>query len=141
MVNSGLEGAVAATTRLSDVNGEKGELIIAGCCSPQWSRCFESARIAALTMDALRIAAGAMSMTSDAASAIVARFPTIVATFRRLRHGAEPLAPRFDLGHAANFLYRVLAPAADRHSSAARARSTLSDTTANSTRLSTTPVT
>ena len=30
MVNSGLEGVVAATTRLSDVDGERGELIIAG---------------------------------------------------------------------------------------------------------------
>jgi len=30
MVNSGLEGVVAATTRLSDVDGERGELVIAG---------------------------------------------------------------------------------------------------------------
>src|SRR6185295_17716771 len=30
MVNSGLEGVVAATTRLSDVDGEHGELVIAG---------------------------------------------------------------------------------------------------------------
>src|SRR6476660_3105204 len=30
MVNSGLEGVVAATTRLSHVDGERGELIIAG---------------------------------------------------------------------------------------------------------------
>ena len=29
-VNSGLEGVVAATTRLSHVDGERGELIIAG---------------------------------------------------------------------------------------------------------------
>ena len=39
--------------------------------------------------------------------AIVARFPTIVAAFWRLRRGAEPLAPRPDLGHAANFLYML----------------------------------
>ena len=30
MVNSGLEGIVAATTRLSHVDGERGELVIAG---------------------------------------------------------------------------------------------------------------
>ena len=30
MVNSGLEGIIAATTRLSDVDGERGELTIAG---------------------------------------------------------------------------------------------------------------
>jgi citrate synthase len=64
-------------------------------------------------MDALRIAAGAISMASVAASAIVARFPTIVATFWRLRHGAEPLAPRRDLGHAANFLYMLTGEAPD----------------------------
>src|SRR5580765_7853149 len=29
-INSGLEGVVAATTRLSDVDGERGELVIAG---------------------------------------------------------------------------------------------------------------
>ncbi len=30
MVHSGLEGVVAATTALSDVDGERGELVIAG---------------------------------------------------------------------------------------------------------------
>ena len=30
MVNSGLEGVVAATTQLSEVDGQRGELIIAG---------------------------------------------------------------------------------------------------------------
>jgi len=30
MVNSGLEGVVAATTRLSEVDGERGALVIAG---------------------------------------------------------------------------------------------------------------
>src|SRR5439155_4479455 len=30
MANSGLEGVVAATTRLSDVDGERGQLVIAG---------------------------------------------------------------------------------------------------------------
>jgi citrate synthase len=58
-------------------------------------------------MDALRIAAGTISMSSHEAEAIVARVPTIVATFWRLRRGAEPIAPRRDLGHAANYLYML----------------------------------
>jgi citrate synthase len=58
-------------------------------------------------MDALRIAAGTISLTSGDARAIVARVPTIVAAFERLRHGYEPIAPRRDLGHAANFLYML----------------------------------
>jgi citrate synthase len=155
MVNSGLEGVVAATTRLSDVDGERGELIIAGYPVGQlaeratfeettwllWhgdlptateldafrsglaaERELPPALVALLrdcaaggldTMDALRIAAGAISMTSDAASAIVARFPSIVATFWRLRCGAAPVAPRRDLGHAANFLYMLSGDAPD----------------------------
>jgi citrate synthase len=151
MVNSGLEGVVAATTRLSDVDGERGELVIAGYQVGElaeqatfeettwllWQGALPSARqlesfrsnlaaerelppaaVALLRecahgaiepMDALRIAAGTISLTSsdDAAYAIVARFPTIVAAFWRLRRGAEPLLPRRDLGHAANFLYML----------------------------------
>jgi citrate synthase len=149
MVNSGLDGVVAATTRLSDVDGERGELVIAGYPvgelaeratfeETSWllwhgelptkrdldafrselvsERELPPAMIALLrdgarrsidTMDALRIAAGAISLMSDAPCAIVARFPTIVAAFWRLRQGAEPLSPRRDLGHAANFLYML----------------------------------
>jgi citrate synthase len=148
-VNSGLEGVVAATTRLSHVDGERGELIIAGfqvgdlaahatfeettwllwhgdLPSPAELETFraelsaerelppaaitllrECARRAIDPMDALRIAAGTISMVSDEATAIVARMPTIVAGFWRLRRGEEPVAPRPDLGHAANFLYML----------------------------------
>lgn len=155
MVNSGLEGVVAATTRLSDVDGERGELVIAGFPVGElaehatfeettwllWhgdlpsmrqletfradlaaARALPSATLAALRecahagvdpMDALRIAAGTISITSDDACAIVAQFPTIVAAFWRVRHGAEPLLPRRDLGHAANFLYSLSGEAPD----------------------------
>jgi citrate synthase len=58
-------------------------------------------------MDALRIAAGTISLASDRPAAIVGRMPTIVAAFWRLRGGAQPIAPRADLGHAANFLYML----------------------------------
>jgi citrate synthase len=149
MINSGLDGVVAATTRLSDVDGERGELVIAGfrvgelaaqatfeettwllwrgdLPSTRELEAFRSELAAArdlapatLTllrecaragidpMDALRIAAGTISMTSDSASGIVARFPTIVAAYCRLRKGDEPVAPRPDLGHAANLLYML----------------------------------
>ena len=149
MVKSGLEGIVAATTRLSDVDGERGELTIAGYDVAElaaqatfeettwllWHGALPSGRqltafrselaarrglppasVALLRecatarmdpMDALRIAAGTISMVSDDACAIVAQCPTIVATLWRLRQGLDPIAPRPDLGHAANFLYML----------------------------------
>jgi citrate synthase len=36
---------------------------------------------------------------------LVAALPTVVALDQRRRHGQEPIAPRDDLGYAANFLY------------------------------------
>ncbi|WP_336342948.1 citrate synthase [Halalkalicoccus ordinarius] len=38
---------------------------------------------------------------------ITAKLPTILAAFARLRDGDEPVEPRDDLGHAANFLYML----------------------------------
>jgi citrate synthase len=38
---------------------------------------------------------------------LTAVLPTIVATFHRLRNGQDPVPPRKDLGHAANFLYML----------------------------------
>ena len=63
-------------------------------------------------MDALRMAAGTLSLVEGAgadprvdAATLVAAFPTIVAAYWRLLQGEEPLAPREDLGHAASFLH------------------------------------
>jgi citrate synthase len=158
MATSGLEGVVAATTRLSDVDGERGELVIGGYPvgvlaehasfeETTWllwhgalpaaseleafraelagQRVLPPATLDLLAdcarrgidpMDALRIAAGTISMVSGEAVAIVARFPSIVAAFSRMRRGAAPVEPRADLGHAANFLYMLNgeAPAAER---------------------------
>jgi citrate synthase len=44
---------------------------------------------------------------------LIARFPTIVAAWHRIRSGKEPVAPRADLGHAANFLYMLTGSEAD----------------------------
>jgi citrate synthase len=38
---------------------------------------------------------------------LTAKLPTIVASFDRLRCDRPPIEPRFDLGHAANFLYML----------------------------------
>jgi len=147
--NSGLEGIVAASTRLSHVDGERGELIIAGfplaelagnatfeettwllwngrlptsaeldgfrgelagrraLPAPTVALLRECARAAIDPMDALRIAAGTISLDADDAESIVAKMPTIVAAFWRLRAGSEPIAPRADLSHAANYLYML----------------------------------
>jgi citrate synthase len=155
MVSSGLEGVVAASTRLSDVDGERGELIIGGFPIDElaahatfeettwllWNgelptaqelasfrarlataRGLPPATLAVLhecanarlePMDALRVAAGTISLTSDDPAAIVAQFPTIVAAYWRLRQGSEPVAARPDLAHAANFLYMLNGAAPD----------------------------
>lgn len=38
---------------------------------------------------------------------LVAKLPTVVAAWHRIRRGDEPIQPRPDLGHAANFLYML----------------------------------
>ncbi len=70
-------------------------------------------------MAVLRTAVSALGMydpdgTEDSPEAVrrktirlIAQFPTIVAAFDRLRNGEEPVEPRRDLGHAANFLYML----------------------------------
>jgi len=149
MVHSGLEGVVAATTRLSHVDGERGELIIAGFPVAELSAhaTFEettwllwhdalpdasqlaafraalgaeralppttlamlrdAARAGVDAMDALRMAVDTISIAGTGANAIVARCPTIIAAFWRLSRREEPIAPRTDLSHAANFLYML----------------------------------
>ncbi len=70
-------------------------------------------------MDALQAGVAAMGMfypSRDVSNAqsnwesvvrLIAKLPTIVAAFHRLRHGDEALTPRDDLGHAANFYYML----------------------------------
>lgn len=153
MVDSGLEGVIATTTRLSDVDGEHGELIIAGFAVDQFAAhatfeqtswllwngdlpseaqldsfrlhltaaralpsaalelLNECARRGADSMDALRMAVGVFSLPTspgtDEAIGVLARMPTLVAAFWRLQRNLDPVAPRADLGHAANFLYML----------------------------------
>jgi citrate synthase len=155
MATGGLDGVVAATTRLSEVDGERGELVIAGFPVGElagrasfeevtwllWhgdlpdagqlagfrrdlaaARALPDATLALLrecaartldTMDALRMAAGTLTMVGDDPVAIAARIPTIVAAYGRLRRGETPVAPRPDLGHTASYLYMLSGEAPD----------------------------
>ena len=47
------------------------------------------------------------SSTIDSSIALSACLPTIIGGYYRVRHGEKPLAPRSDLGHAANYLYML----------------------------------
>ncbi len=163
----GLAGVVLSETRLSRVDGERGELTIAGFplveLAPNatyeetvhlmWHDRLPTraelerlkkgmARARALPepaenllrraaakglppMDALRLAAGALSLADPEPEAggreanlrrarrLVAAFPTMVAAYWRLLHDQEPVAAREDLGHAANFLYMIQGETAD----------------------------
>lgn len=150
----GLEGVVAAETRLSHVDGQNGELIIGGFPLEAFAgevtfeetvfllwhgelpaqdelaafraqlaarRTLPAAVVALLaaaaqqqlpTMTALRMAAGALDLDNQPAeenmqqaARLLARLPTIVATYWRLRQGQTPIEPDPTLGHAANYLY------------------------------------
>lgn len=155
-IKAGLEGVVAAETKLSRVDGQKGELIIAGYALEEFAgratfeetigllwqgqvptpeahtalrerlatkrdlpeatlRLLESASANGVAgMDALRMAAGTLSLVVpedggllEQAEYVVALFPTIIAAYWRLRNGQAPIAPRADLSHAANYLYML----------------------------------
>src|SRR6516225_10148530 len=70
-------------------------------------------------MDALQAGVAAMGMfypardvhneqsNWDSVIRLIAKLPTIVAAFHRLRHGDAPIGPRDDLAHAANFYYML----------------------------------
>ena len=151
---SGLEGVIAAQTRLSHVDGQQGQLIVGGYAiedlAPHatfeevvyllwhdrlpdadelaaWRQklaawrslppatldlLHKAAAEARPPMDVLRMAAGTLDlglpeqMQNNAAlgTVLVARMPTVVAAYSRLRQGLAPLAPDASLGHAANYL-------------------------------------
>lgn len=61
-------------------------------------------------MDALRMAASTLSLYTqsddprEGAEVVVATFPTIISAYWRLLQGLDPIEPRSDLSHAANYL-------------------------------------
>lgn len=76
-------------------------------------------------MDALQAGTAAMGMFYPAREVmdprvqeqsvirLIAKLPTIVAAYHRVRHGDEAMMPRDDLSHAANFLYMMTGREAD----------------------------
>jgi len=67
-------------------------------------------------MDALRMAGSMLTLETnregeyndrEAGLKLVSVFPTIVAAYAQLLQGTEPIPPRADLGHAANYLYML----------------------------------
>lgn len=138
----GLDGVVAAATRLSMVDGEDGVLVIGGlraadlvaehdfegAAARLWALASETPpqgrfgpwRVAAAEtalrtwpvverlspMDRLRAALAALDIPDgrEAALAITAAVPVLVATHHALAEGRTPLAPDPDLGHAADTL-------------------------------------
>lgn len=70
-------------------------------------------------MDALQACAAALGLfhsrreledptyVQDAVVRIIAKIPTMVAAFKMMRKGNDPVQPRDDLGYAANFLYML----------------------------------
>lgn len=64
-------------------------------------------------MTALRMAAGTLDLTletddpREASQGLTAAFPSIVAAYWRLLNSQQPIAPRDDLSHAANYLYML----------------------------------
>lgn len=162
----GLEGIVVAETRLSHVDGERGELVIGGFPVDElgphatfeevlyllWhgrrpqdgeaadlrrklagERDLPAATLSLLRaaadaglspMDALRMAVGTFSLAVAPANgrretqvalaqALVARFPTVIAAYWRLRQGDAIVAPDARLGHVANYLYMLNGTAPD----------------------------
>lgn len=151
----GLQGVIAAETRLSRVDGLAGELIINGYrlddLAPNvifeeavyllWHNHLPNhselsnfqAELASLreipqiaidtlyqaskkklsVMDALRMIAGLVSLNTNpddaqaSAKALVASFPTIIASYWRILQGNDPIKPNPELSHAENYLYML----------------------------------
>lgn len=159
-VAKGLEGIVAAATKLSDVRGSEGILEYRGyniddlaanstfeeTVDLLWygvlptrelleklkrklveSRPLPDEVLAAMKlfpkkstpMDVMRTVVSQLGLhdvdeTDNSVSAnvrksirLTAQFPTIVASWQNIRQGREPIPPRKDLSHAANFLYML----------------------------------
>jgi citrate synthase len=128
---------VAAETKLSHVDGERGELIVAGYriddLAPNatfeetvwllWNgelpnereltifrRALASRRECPVPRDLGVAPLDAIRMLLPPGNDpldVVAKFPTIVAAVWRLSRGEEPVAPNAHLGHAANYLYML----------------------------------
>jgi citrate synthase len=87
------EPEIIATLRALPKNGHPMEALVAGV-----------AALGMLYAETDRKSGNALAM---ATIRLLAKFPSIVATFHRLRKGLEPLAPKAHLDHAGNFLWML----------------------------------
>ncbi|MFT3841232.1 MAG: citrate synthase [Myxococcaceae bacterium] len=140
MNSSGLEGVVAAETRLSDVNGDEGRLVIAGAqvedlAGLPYETVLErllgepvtglgAARVKAFAllptlgkaldaadgMDALRGSVGQLDGASSPLE-VVAATAVFAAAWSRKRAGLPPVAPDASLPHATDYLRMLLGSA------------------------------
>ena len=129
-MNSGLEGVVAAETKLSMVDGERGELVIGGqrvedlaswrfedVVELLWEKDASPSRTGTdlgpprleNAMDALRAGVAALRSDGDHESArlLLWTAPAIVAAHWRRKQGLQPVAARPELGFAANYLWML----------------------------------
>lgn len=70
----------------------------------------EAAKTGGPVIDSVRMAVATLRTTTDDlqdAGAVVAAIPTVVAAHHRISHGSEPVPPREDLGHTANYSYML----------------------------------
>ena len=136
-IANGLEGVVVAETRLSDVQGDAGKLVIAGAevetlagrvsfedvaamMVPRldlWrgrARAWDMLELLPLRngMDALR--ASVARLEADEAETIIGAVAVFAAAWSRNTRGLEPLAPDPSLGHGADYL-RMLTGQTDSH--------------------------
>ena len=76
---------------------------------PDYSQPMEVLRTAVSSLSAFDRNACYYSHHANMCKAVrlTAQIPTVVAAYQRLRTGQDPVAPRDDLGHAANFVYML----------------------------------
>ncbi len=76
---------------------------------PSYSSPMEVLRTAVSSLSAFDRNACYYSRQADMCKSVrlTAQIPTIVAAHQRIRNGLDPVPPRSDLGHAANFLYML----------------------------------
>jgi citrate synthase len=135
-ISNGLEGVVVAETRLSDVQGQAGSLVIAGAevetlagrvsfedvasmmmPRPDFgrgrARAWDMLDVPPLEngMDALR--ASVARLEADDPETIVGALAVFAAAWSRGTHGLEPLAPDASLGHAADYLRMLTGQASE----------------------------
>jgi citrate synthase len=136
-MGTGLKGVVLDDTRIAFIDGDDGKLVYRGYNIHDLAQnaTFEEVSYLLLygalptrdelaafdrePMDILRTAVSAAvaldesspDATVDVAlpvgKRLISQVATIVATMHRLRNGLDPVAPRDDLSHAANFLYMM----------------------------------